>query len=54
MPQKSGKNRANYKAVNTANYSNKVLENIASKKPELSIVGAAISKNGGTKKLVYK
>jgi hypothetical protein len=43
------------KKVNTANFSAKTLENIGSRKPELSAVGAAISANGGrTKKLVYK
>jgi hypothetical protein len=45
---------AKFKPVNTAGYSTKTLENIASKKPELSIVGAEIARNKGTKKLVYK
>jgi len=45
---------ARKKLVNTANYSNKVLENIGSRKPELSIVGAEIARNKGTKKIVYK
>jgi hypothetical protein len=47
-------NRAQFKKVNTANYSAKTLENIGSKKPELSIVGAEIARNHGSKKLVYK
>jgi hypothetical protein len=42
------------KKVNTIGWSGKQLEDIASKKPELSKVASAISKNGGTKKLVYK
>lgn len=47
-------NRATYKKVNTANYGNKVLENIGSKKPELSIVGNVIGQNKGSTKKVYK
>jgi hypothetical protein len=45
---------AKFKPVNTAGYSKDTLQNIASKKPELSIVGAEIARNKGTKKLVYK
>ena len=43
------------KKTNTIGWSANQLENIGSKKPELSKVAAAISSNGGkTKKLVYK
>jgi hypothetical protein len=42
------------KLVNTIGWSGNELGNIASKKPELSIVGAEISRNKGTKKLIYK
>ena len=42
------------KKVNTIGWSAKQLEDIASKKPELSKVASAIRANGGTKKIVYK
>jgi hypothetical protein len=45
---------AKKKLVNTIGWSANELGNIASKKPELAKVAGAISKNGGTKKLVYK
>jgi hypothetical protein len=48
------KNNATYKKVNTANYSANTLQNIGSKKPELSIVGAEISRNGGSTKKIFK
>jgi len=48
------KNNAQYKKVNTANYGNKVLENIGSKKPELSIVGNVIGQNKGSTKKIFK
>lgn len=55
MPSTSGTNRAQYKKVNTANFSASALQNIGSPKPELSVVASAIRANGGrTKKLVYK
>jgi hypothetical protein len=46
-------NRAQFKKVNTANYSASTLQNIASKKPELSIVGNEIGKNKGSTKKVF-
>ena len=46
---------ATKKKVNTIGWTGNQLENIASKKPELSIVAGAIRANGGrTNKLVYK
>lgn len=45
---------AKKKLVNTVGWSAKELEGIGSKKPELSIVGAEISRNKGTTKKVYK
>jgi len=42
------------KKTNTIGWSAKQLENSDSRKPELSSVASAISKNGGTKKIVYK
>ena len=48
------KNRATYKPVNTIGWSAKQLENIGSKKPELTIVGNEIGRNKGSTKKVYK
>ena len=45
---------AQKKKVNTIGWTGKQLENIASPKPELSVVAGAIRTNGGTKKIVYK
>ena len=45
---------AQFKKVNTANFSKQSLQNIGSPKPELNVVASAIRANGGTKKLVYK
>jgi hypothetical protein len=45
---------ARKKLVNTIGWNENQLQNIASKKPELSIVGSEISRNKGTKKIVYK
>lgn len=42
------------KKVNTIGWSAGQLQDIGSKKPELAKVASAISKNGGTKKIVYK
>lgn len=47
-------NRAQFKKVNTANFSAGTLQAIGSRKPELAIVGAEIARNGGSKILIYK
>jgi hypothetical protein len=45
---------ARKKPVNTIGWTGNQLQDIASKKPELSKVASAIRSNGGTKKIVYK